>query len=214
MQARGSQLLGDSMMRSARCPDCYTCASRNESSRVSETDLPGWTDVANAADRLSLASTPAELHGALCGWLAAGGADLPAWPARVMADDGLPAPMPGDPLDRLRLASVFQLGDTDFGFQLLLPDDSVAVAERAGAMFHWCRAFLGGFGLAIADGKLSEEGEEALDDIANLAAARIDEVDPDGDEEALAEIEEYVRMAVLLLHADCTLGPRHRQRLH
>ncbi|MEO5628298.1 MAG: YecA family protein, partial [Thermomonas sp.] len=31
---------------------------------------------------------------------------------------------------------------------------------------------------------------------------------------SLAEIEEYLRMAVLLLHADCTLGPRHRQSLH
>ena len=181
---------------------------------MSETELPDWTDVAIAAERLSLATSPADLHGALCGWLSAGGADVPAWLARVMADDALPAPAPGDPLDRLRSASVSQLGDTDFGFQLLLPDDSVPVAERAGAMFDWCRAFLGGFGLAVADGKLSEEGEEALGDIANLAAARIDEVDPDGDEEALAEIEEYVRMAVLLLHADCTLGPRHRQRLH
>ena len=190
------------------------CTSRTESSRVSETDLPGWTDVARAADRLSLASTPAELHGALCGWLSAGGADVLAWPALVMADDGLPAPTPGDPLDRLRNASVSQLGDTDFGFQLLLPEDSVPVAERAGAMFDWCRAFLGGFGLAIADKKLSEEGEEALADIANLAAARIDEVDPESDEESLAEIEEYLRMAVLLLHADCTLGPRHRQSLH
>ena len=181
---------------------------------MSETNLPDWTDVASASDRLSLASTPAELHGALCGWLAAGGEDVPAWPARVMADDSLPAPTQGDPLDCLRGASVSQLGDTDFGFQLLLPDDDVPVVDRAAAMFDWCRAFLGGFGLAITDKKLSEEGEEALSDIANLAAARVDEVDPEGDEESLAEIEEYLRMAVLLLHADCTLGPRHRQRLH
>jgi len=36
----------------------------------------------------------------------------------------------------------------------------------------------------------------------------------DDDEEALAEIEEYLRMAVLLLHADCVLGSQQRQRLH
>ncbi|MEO6154819.1 MAG: UPF0149 family protein [Thermomonas sp.] len=181
---------------------------------MSENELPEWTDVASAADGFSLASTPAELHGALCGWLAAGGADVPAWPALVMADDSLPAPAQDDPLDCLRSASVSQLGDTDFGFQLLLPDDSVPVVDRAAAMFDWCRAFLGGFGLAVADKKLSEDAEEALGDIANLAAARVDDVDPEGDEESLAEIEEYLRMAVLLLHADCTLGPRHRQRLH
>ena len=181
---------------------------------MAESNLPDWTDVANAASQLSLASTPAELHGALCGWLAAGGEDVPAWLARVMADDAMPAPVQGEALDRLRSASVAQLSDTDFGFQLLLPDEDIPVIDRAGAMFDWCRAFLGGFGLAVAEKKLSEEGEEALGDIANLAAARVDDVDPEGDEESLAEIEEYLRMAVLLLHADCTLGPRNRQRLH
>ena len=187
---------------------------RSETSRVSETDLPGWDDVAAEADRLSLASTPAELHGALCGWLAGGGADAPDWPARVLVDAELPVPAVGDALDRLRSASAAQLGDTDFGFELLLPDAADQVAERAAALFAWCRAFLGGFGLAVGDKPLSDEGEEALGDIGNLAAARIDDVDPESDEEPLTEIEEYVRMAVLLLHAECAMGPRHRQRLH
>ena len=180
---------------------------------MSETELPGWADVAAAADHLHLASTPAELHGALCGWLAGGGGDSRSWPALVLADPLLPTPAQGDALDRLRSASLAQLSDTDFGFELLLPDED-DVAERAGAMFGWCRAFLGGFGLAVGEKKLSEEGEEALGDIANLAAARVDDVDPEGDEESLTEIEEYLRMAVLLLHADCALGPQHRQRLH
>ncbi|GAB1408821.1 YecA family protein [Thermomonas brevis] len=179
---------------------------------VSVPDLPAWAEVSAEAARRQLASSPAELHGALAGWLAAGGADTPAWLAEVLADPGLPAPADGDALDALRTATVAQLGDLDFGFQLLLPDDDTPA--RAAALFAWCRAFLGGFGLAVGEKKLSEEGEEALGDLANLAAARIEDVDPDGDEEALTEIEEYLRMAVLLLHADCALGPRHRQRLH
>ena len=180
---------------------------------MSETELPAWADVATAADRLELASTPAELHGALSGWLAAGGADQPGWIATVMADPGLPTPAPGDALDQLRTTSAKQLGDADFGFELLLPDDD-DVQVRAGGLFAWCRAFLGGFGLAVGDKALSEDGQEALGDLANLAAARIEEVDPEQDEESLTEIEEYLRMAVLLLHADCALGPRSRQRLH
>lgn len=180
---------------------------------MSEIELPAWADVANAADRLQLASTPAELHGALCGWLAGGGADQPGWIATVMADPALPAPMPGDPLDQLRIASAGQLGDADFGFELLLPGDD-DVQERAGGVFAWCRGFLGGFGLAVGDKPLSEEGQEALGDLANLAAARIEEVDPEQDEQSLTEIEEYLRMAVLLLHADCALGPRSRLQLH
>lgn len=180
---------------------------------MSESELPAWADVAIAADRLDLASTPAELHGALCGWLAAGGADQPGWIATVMADPDLPAPQAGDVLDRLRDASAAQLGDADFGFELLLPDEG-DVRSRAGAVFAWCRAFLGGFGLAVGEKPLSEDGQEALVDLANLAAARIEDVDPEQDEESLTEIEEYLRMAVLLLHADCALGPRSRQRLH
>ena len=34
------------------------------------------------------------------------------------------------------------------------------------------------------------------------------------DEAALSELEEFVRVAVLLLHGDCVLGPRHRRRLN
>lgn len=180
---------------------------------MSETELPAWGDVAAAADRLALSSSPAELHGALCGWLAAGGANVAGWLAPVMADAALPAPQPGDALDRLRTASSAQLGDPSFGFQLLLPDDGRA-AQRAEALFAWCRAFLGGFGLSVGDKPLSDEGQEALRDLANLGAAQIDEADDDSDEEALAEIEEYLRMAVLLLHADCAMGEQHRKSLH
>ena len=131
----------------------------------------------------------------------------------MLADPGLPAPTEGSPLHAMGVATAAQLADADFGFQLLLPDGGKPF-DRAAALFAWCRAFLGGFGLAVGDKALSEDGQEALGDLANLAAARIEEVDPEQDEESLTEIEEYVRMAALLLHADCALGPRHRQRLH
>ena len=39
----------------------------------------------------------------------------------------------------------------------------------------------------------------------------------DGDEEdeaALVEIAEFIRVAALLLHGDCVLGPRHRRSMH
>lgn len=180
---------------------------------MSEPELPAWADVAAAADRLALACSPAELHGALCGWLAAGGADATAWPALVLANPALPAPQPDDVLDRLRRTSVAQLGDPDFGFQLLLPEGETTVV-RARALFSWCRAFLGGFGLAVAGKPLSEEAQEALRDLASLGAAQVDASDDGSDEDALVEIEEYLRMAVLLLHADCVLGARSRQHLH
>lgn len=175
--------------------------------------LPAWAEVAAAIERSALACTPAELHGSLCGWLAAGGADTPDWLRSVMLDPDLPLPAEADVLDRLRVDSAAQLEDPQFGFQLLLPEDA-ATALRAEAVFSWCRGFLGGFGLAQGASALSDEGQEALRDIGNLAAARIEDEDDREDAAALTEIEEYLRVAVLLLHADCALAPRQERRLH
>ncbi|WP_140719533.1 YecA/YgfB family protein [Pseudomonas sp. Hp2] len=178
--------------------------------------LPDVLAVQRESQQLGLAASAAELHGGLSGWLAAGGEDSERWPARIFADDSLPAPAPAGALDQLRQATSTQLEDRDFAFELLLAEDSAPLAARADALFEWCRAFLGSFGLV--SGKrpaLSEDGEEALRDLAKLAQASSADFDStEEDEDALAEIEEFVRVAVLLLHSDCVLGPRYRQRLN
>jgi uncharacterized protein YgfB (UPF0149 family) len=175
--------------------------------------MPSASEVSAAARRGGLATDAAELHGALCGWIAGGGALGPDWPARVFADPGLPAAE--GPLAALAEATAAQFDDRDFGFELLLPAADASLQERSGALFEWCRGFLGGFGLAAgAKPPLSEEGREALADLARLAAAQPQDDGDEEDEDALAEIEEFVRVAALLLHGDCVLGPAHRQRLH
>lgn len=178
--------------------------------------LPSTERVLQACQRMGLAVSAAEIHGGLCGWLAGGGADVAGWPAKVLADDTLAAPAPDSVLDELRQCVVAQLEDRDFGFDLLLPSPERPIDERAEALFEWCRGFLGGFGLAVgANPPLSEEGQEALQDIAKLAQATAGDIDSDEDDEsALLEIEEFVRVAALLLHGDCVLAPRHRQRLN
>jgi uncharacterized protein len=179
------------------------------------TDLPAAEAVAAELQAAQLATTPAELHGALCGWLAGGGAQDGPWLARLMVDDSLPRPAEGSPLDCLRAASAAQLEDRGFAFDLLLPEPGASLAERSGALFDWCRGFLGAFGLAAgADPKLSRESNEALTDLARLAASVPQEEGDQEDEEALAEIEEFVRVAALLLHGDCVLAARHRRGMH
>lgn len=175
--------------------------------------LPPYAEVEAAVRKLGHGADAPELHGGLCGWLAGGGEPGPAWPSRVLADPGLPAAE--GVLARLGEASAAQFEDRDFGFELLLPPAESALAERSGALFEWCRGFLGGFGLAAGkDPPLSEEGAEALADLARLAAAMPQEEGDQDDEDALAEIEEFVRVAALLLHGDCVLAPRHRQQFN
>jgi len=178
-------------------------------------ELPPMDDVAAEASRSGLAMDAPELHGAICGWLAGGGDPGAGWLARVMADDAIPAPAPGGALARLFEASRAQLDDNAFGFDLLLPGNEASLADRSGALFGWCRGFLGAFGLASgADPKLSDVGTEALADLARLAMATPQEDGDQEDEAALVEIEEFVRVAVLLLHGDCVLAGRHRRSMH
>jgi uncharacterized protein len=184
------------------------------SSTAPAPDLPDLDEVEAAIGERRLGVGGSELHGALCGWLAGGGAS-DGWLARVLADDSVAPPKAGDALDRLFGVTVAQLGDSEFGFDLLAPPAEASLTERSGALFDWCRGFLGGFGLAEgAHPPLSDESQEALDDLAKLAAATPQDEGDDDDETALVEIEEFVRVAALLLHGDCTLGPRQRQRLH
>lgn len=174
--------------------------------------LPSLSAVEAEIARLALATPAPELHGALCGWLAGGGADVREWPARVLADDAVPAPAAESALDELRRVSVAQLGDRSFEFDLLLPTEPASLAVRSGALFDWCRGFVGAFGLAAGAAKsLSDESREALGDLAKLAAAQAQDDGDEEDEQALVEIEEFVRVAVLLLHGDCVLAARHRQ---
>lgn len=177
--------------------------------------LPTLQEVALEAGSLGLAIDPGELHGALCGWLAGGGSNAPNWIAAVMADDSLPPEAADSALARLRSATAAQLADRDFDLQLLLPDADASLAERSGGLFAWCRGFLGGFGLAAGrDPELSEESREALADLARFAAATPQEDGDEEDEQALVEIEEFVRVTALLLHGDRVLGPRHRKQFH
>lgn len=182
---------------------------------MSDHELPAPARIEAESSRLGLATSAWELHGALCGWLAGGGASDRGWLAAVFADPGVPAPDSGSPLDLLRTSTAAQLDDRSFEFELLLPDADASLAERSGALFDWCRGFLGGFGLAAgANPPISDESREALGDLAKLAAAAPQDEGDEEDEAALMEIEEFVRVVALLLHGDCVLAPQHRQQFN
>lgn len=179
-------------------------------------DLPAPASIEAESSRFGLAASACELHGALCGWLAGGGANERGWIAQVLADPVLATPAAGSPLDVLREVTAAQLDDRSFEFELLLPDADTPLVERSGALFEWCRGFIGGFGLAGGGTReaLSPESREALADLAKLAAAHPQDEGDEEDEEALVEIEEFVRVAALLLHGDAVLAPRHRQQFN
>jgi uncharacterized protein YgfB (UPF0149 family) len=184
---------------------------------MSTIELPDYAEISDQVGQLQLGLDAAELHGSLCGYLSGGGDALSRdnWLGKVMSDPS-PAEIPAESaLDRMFLATDQLLESPDFGFDLLLPNIDAPVIERGDALMSWCRGFLGGFGLSAgAAPPLSEESQDALRDLANMAASDLSYDDPEADEQALEEVAEFVRVAVLLLHSDCVLAPRHRRSLN
>ncbi|KFN43205.1 UPF0149 family protein [Arenimonas oryziterrae] len=183
---------------------------------MTEIDLPLYAEVTAQAEALRLGTDAAELHGSLCGYLSGGATpSRKDWLALVMADSDLDDVEPDSALDQMFRATALLLESPDFGFELLMPDPDLSVSERGDALLGWCRGFLGGFGLAAgAEPPLSEESRDALGDLSRIAASDLAYDDPESDEEALEEVAEFVRVAALLLHSDCVLGPRHRRSLN
>ena len=184
---------------------------------MSNAQLPEYAEIGAQIAQMQLGLDPAELHGSLCGYLS-GGVDTPArgdWLGKIMAEPDVLPVAPGTALDRMFEATEQLLESPDFGFDLLLPDVDLPVVQRGDALMSWCRGFLGGFGLAAgASPPLSDESQDALADLARMAASDLSYDDPEADEQALEEVAEFVRVAVLLLHSDCVLAPRHRRSLN
>jgi uncharacterized protein YgfB (UPF0149 family) len=174
---------------------------------VAENELPSLAEVERALGEAAVGVDGAELHGSMCGLLCAGGHLAGANWLEALAIEG-PRMSPGSVLDRLRTGTHAQLADTDYGFELLLPEEGEDLGDRIEALCGWCRGFLGGYGLGQGgDIALSEEAQEALQDLARIAQSDLSFEEGDDDESALSEIIEFVRVAALLLHSEGSAGP-------
>jgi uncharacterized protein YgfB (UPF0149 family) len=151
---------------------------------------------------------PSDLHGSLTGYLCAGGrADASGWLAalRLETDEAeAAAAANAAPLQQLFRECSAWLDDPDLRFEPLLPAADTPLDVRADALVEWCRGFLGGVGLAgkaEADA-LSPDGAEILRDFGTIAASHFEYSDSEEDENALAEVIEFIRVGVLLLHTE------------
>ena len=178
--------------------------------------LPLYAKLASSPLMYSLGVEAPELHGSLCGYLCGGGqANAENWLSLVLSDDAIHEVESGTDLAQMYAATCAGLASEEFEFDLLLPDSDAPVSERGDALLAWCRGFLGGVGLSGADlKKMSEETQDALTDLGRIASSDLSYEDADSDEEAFEEVSEFVRVAAMLVHSDCVLGPRHRRKLN
>jgi uncharacterized protein YgfB (UPF0149 family) len=103
--------------------------------------------------------------------------------------------------------TVQQLADEDMGFELWLPDDDALLVDRTAALAQWCSGFLAGLASGGPFEVLSEEADEAIADLQQIARAEL--TVPEGgdqgseeDEVAFTEIVEYVRVVTLMMRED------------
>lgn len=172
-------------------------------------ELPDYDELNEALARLEIVTDAAECHGMLCGLICADKQPKQHWLAEI-----LPAGREsGDLLVKellMMLEAAYattqqQFDAAEFGVRLLLPDDNEALPVRLQALAQWCEGFYLGLGIAgISDlDKLPEDSREIVNDMINIAQVEVDAGDTnEEDEVAYAEVAEYLRVGVLLIHEE------------
>jgi uncharacterized protein YgfB (UPF0149 family) len=169
--------------------------------------LPEYQRFNDSIAILALPISGSELHGVLCGYLTAGESRQGENYLRALT-----AKRNGGAIRSAALAlfNVFtisqqQITQMEFDFQLLLPAEWESLTTRAKAFSEWCEGFTQGITMAgVSYDQLQEDDAvQALQHITEFAnldykTLHVDEED----EQALMEVCEYTRMAVLHIYSD------------
>ncbi|WP_286240416.1 UPF0149 family protein [Neptuniibacter halophilus] len=182
-------------------------------------DLPDFELIANLfVEEGVRVVSPAELHGLIAGHLAAGARLQPAillqTACELMDTNALTHESSKATLLNLYTATCDALESMDLEFELLLPDDENEISVRAESLGRWCQSFLSGFGLygKHTDASLSTEAKETLNDLGQIAQISADLEELDENESDLMEVQEYVRMAVLMLFTECNKALEEKEK--
>lgn len=165
-----------------------------------------FAEMAQVLEGLDSAVAPAEAHGCLCGALCA----REDYPLVLWLEELLAVGQVIDEHSHAVLGTLFEdtlaaLRGGDMDFEVLLPRDEIALATRAEVLSQWCQGFLYGFGIASevdSQQALATNVNEILNDLAHIGRASVElEADDNEEEEAAyAEVVEYVRVGVQLIH--------------
>jgi uncharacterized protein YgfB (UPF0149 family) len=148
----------------------------------------------------------AEGHGCLCGALCiSDDYTLNRWLEELVpVDEGTAVSEEVEQTMRLLYADTLRaLRGDEMDFHPFLPDDGTALEQRTTALSQWCQGFLYGLGTARAlqPELMPKSIDEVLLDFTNISRAEVDSSgDAEEDEEAYAEVVEYIRAATQLIH--------------
>lgn len=150
----------------------------------------------------------AEAHGTLCSLICLHGSRAGShWLAGMLGGGAGGGPARAALLE-LAGETASELEDPDFPFTPLLPADAESMPDRAEAIAHWARGFLHGLAEAgtrpALAARLQEEPlAELMEDLTEITQAVAgEEESAESNEEAYAELVEYLRVAAQLFYLE------------
>ncbi len=169
-----------------------------------------YINIAELVDHYNLDVTTAELHGIITGSICT--AKL-----NPVEDSWIKLLVPYQPLDDHQLGhltdslkiiynlTAHALEGDGFEFVPSLPDEDASSEFRTTELAAWCRGFIMAYQQYNKDNNnLSDDSLEAIADLAEIAYVETSdgEEDEDENEQALAELEEYIRISVQMIFDD------------
>jgi yecA family protein len=192
-----------------------------------EHNIPDYITITSALEKLDTEVTPSEVHGTLTGLLCTATSAKPEiWQHNLWPDTSLNSSdlLLGEALElfnQLHDITRLQLNDPNCEFQLLLPVDDDHIDNRVNALGDWCQAYL--MGLALGGVKdftsLPDSAQEVANDLVEIARAgsSYSLEGSEEDENAYAELVEYLRVGVLLINEELQptkSSPQSESALH
>jgi uncharacterized protein YgfB (UPF0149 family) len=152
---------------------------------------------------------PAEAHGLLCGLLCMDASlDRDQWrheAREALVENSEYSQTLDELLVQLFDENASQIDNLDAPVTPLLPDDDAPLSERVRALGNWCQGLLYGLGLGESgwNDRLSLESQEFLKDVADIAQVGFEtDEGNEADENAYAEVVEYLRVGLMLVRQD------------
>lgn len=185
---------------------------------MSSTTAIPFDALANLFVAEGVMTSPAELHGFLCGWVSTNNEG----DSVTAVVDALEPELGADKLKGVVKAMTDllrdQLSDLNFEWQLLLPDDDAELGVRVSGIADWCQ----GYSLSIALAgeevvkSLSKDSQEGLGDVSEIGQIQLGE-DMTNAEGDLVELGEFVRVVAMNIFLEINQPapqPPEQDRLH
>lgn len=169
---------------------------------------PSFEQTESALRRANLLVDAAEAHGIVAGLICTGKAALREdWLDRTFAEADAANAQVGAArrtLEQMWNETADALGGMEMKFEPMLPDDEdFDLQARVDALAEWCGGFMFGVGLAEIDSfdKLPPDVSEVLKDFNDIARGNLVlGEDAEADEQAYAELAEYIKVGTQLIH--------------